>query len=144
MNRVERVYEILLASPHDTVPALVTSTVLDDTANGRRSRPCTVIISWAAEAIEETAHSVYHAFQQARVLLEQRGLVPLCQGSRPLVQVSGMLVDMGDGTSAYDLENQTPGERPPLVCIFDSARPHEVAPVAEQRAWVERQRQSIG
>ena len=108
--------------------------------NGWPRRECKLRIEWTGGNVESNEFSVYHAFASAREKLEPLGLIPLCYGACPEVQVSGMAVDMGDGTIAYRLSSPDQGWHGPTVNIFDSAPDIQPAPVAQQRNFRERRR----
>ena len=128
-------YSIELIDSHgDRVGAEVEVTVRDWTEDQRRHRPCTVRLTWQEHVVEATEFSVYHAFQNVREQLEANGLVPYCYGSCPDVRVSGMAVDMGDGTLAYRMSQSSGVGLPPMVNVFDSEPGLKLGSVAEQRA----------
>ncbi len=97
-------------------------------------RSCTVSLNWEGRSFEATTGDTYHAFQEVRIQLEALGLLVLCYGSCPDVQVSGMCIDMGDGTYAYRLSQRQDG-RPVMVNIFDSEPGIEPSTVEQQRAY---------
>jgi hypothetical protein len=92
-----------------------------------------VICSPTRDQVNE--FSVYHAFAATREQLEPFGLVPQCYGACPEVQVSGMAVDMGDGTIAYRLSDPQDGWGGPTVNIFDTGPDISPASVKEQRNY---------
>ncbi len=131
-----RSYEIKLCDGTGTMmPATVDVRVYDRDEDGRRKRECTVRVSWRDTSVEAVEFSVYHAFASAREKMEPLGLIPQCYGSCPEVQVSGMAVDMGDGTIAYRLSRPDQGWHEPTVNIFDTASDIRPAPVADQRNY---------
>ena len=119
--------------------AEVSATHHDDPAGGW-SRRCRVRIAWHDGHVEATDRSVYHAFAAAREQLEPLGLVPLCYGACPEVQVSGMAVEMSDGIIAYRLSDPRDGWGGPTVNIFDTGPDISPASVAEQRSFREKRR----
>ena len=128
-------YSIELVDSHGgRVGAEVEVTVREWTADERRHRPCTVRLAWRDHSVEATEFSVYHAFQKVREQLEAHDLIPYCFGACPDVRVSGMAVDMGDGTLAYRMSKSTGVGRPPMVNIFESEPGLTLGSVAEQRA----------
>ena len=113
----------LLDQSGKLIPATVAvSTWYGATTSGRQ-RDRRVSIRWPSGEVEAVEFSVYHAFAAAREQLEPRGLMPQCYGACPEVQVSGMAVEMGDGTIAYRLSDPRDGWGGPTVNIFDSAAP---------------------
>ncbi len=125
----------LLDESGQRIPAIVDVDVWDgDTASGRR-RDCKLRIRWQQGCVEAVAFSVYHAFASAREQLEPLGLMPQCYGACPEVQVSGMAVDMGDGTIAYRLSDPRDGWGGPTVNIFDTGPDISPATVTEQRNY---------
>lgn len=100
-------------------------------------------IQWPGGKVEAVEFSVYHAFASAREQLEPLGLMPQCYGACPEVQVSGMAVDMGDGTIAYRLRDPRDGWGGPTVNIFESA-PDIPAPVEKQRKFRRRRHLNRG
>ena len=135
-------YDIRLAGPSGTeIPATakVSVTHHDEPAGGW-SRQCWVQIAWPDGNVEATDRSVYHAFAAVREQLEPLGLVPLCYGACPEVQVSGMAVEMSDGIIAYRLSDPRAGWGGPTVNIFDTGPDISPAPVAEQRSFREKRR----
>ncbi|HBN78458.1 MAG TPA: hypothetical protein DD473_22135 [Planctomycetaceae bacterium] len=121
--------------------AEVSVTHQDEPAGGW-SRQCKVQIVWPDGNFEATDRSVYHAFAAVREQLEPLGLVPLCFGACPEVQVSGMAVEMSDGIIAYRLSDPRDGWGGPTVNIFDSGPDISPASVAEQRQYRQRRRSS--
>jgi len=115
--------------------ATIEVTVRDESKGGLRHRPCTVSLRWRDAVFEATESDVYLAFQLVRLKLEEFGLRPVCYGACSDVQVSGMLVDMGDGTEAYRMSTQVGDNAPEVVSIFESDPEIEPAPVAEQLAY---------
>ena len=97
-------------------------------------------IAWPEGNFEATDRSVYHAFAAVREQLEPLGLVPLCYGACPEVQVSGMAVEMSDGIIAYQLSDPRDGWGGPTVNIFDTGPDISPASVAEQRSFREKRR----
>ncbi len=135
-------YAIVLSeSSGRKIQAHVNVRVYNFDENGRPRRECKLRIVWAGGNVESVEFSVYHAFASAREQLEPLGLMPQCYGACPEVQVSGMQVDMGDGTIAYRMND--PNVRwGPAVNIFDAAPDISPAPVAEQRSFRERRRRT--
>lgn len=128
----------LLDQSGNLIPATVeVSTWYGDTTRGRQ-RNCRVSIRWPSGEVDAVEFSVYHAFAAAREQLEPRGLMPQCYGACPEVQVSGMSVEMGDGTNAYRLSDPRDGWGGPTVNIFDFAPDISPAPVDEQRSFRKR------
>ena len=140
----DEIYHINLAGPSGTtIPATaeVSVTHQDEPAGGW-SRRCRVQIAWPDGNVEATDRSVYHAFAAVREQLEPLGLVPLCYGACPEVQVSGMAVEMSDGIIAYRLSDPRDGWGGPTVNIFDTGPDISPASVAEQREYRQRGRSS--
>lgn len=111
-----------------------------DEPAGGWSRRCRVQIAWAEGNVEATDRSVYHAFAAVREQLEPLGLVPLCYGACPEVQVSGMAVEMSDGIIAYRLSDPSDGWGGPTVNIFETGPDISPASVSEQREYRQRGR----
>ena len=135
-------YDIHLADPSNTkIPATIDVSIAhhDDSSGGWSPR-CKVRIEWLDGNVEATDRSVYHAFAAAREQLEPLGLMPLCYGACPEVQVSGMAVEMSDGIMAYRLSDPRDGWGGPTVNIFDTGPDISPASVAEQREYRQRGR----
>jgi hypothetical protein len=133
----------LLGASGERISATVEMSVWDrDTSSGQQ-RDCTLSIQWPGGKVEAVDFSVYHAFALAREKLQPHGLLPYCFGACPDVQVSGMVVEMGDGTMAYRLSDPQDGWGGPTVNIFDSAPDIVPAPVAEQRQFHSRRRSRL-
>ena len=125
----------------ETIPATAEVSVTHvDEPEGGWSRRCWVRIAWPDGNVEATDRSVYHAFAAVREQLEPLGLVPLCYGACPEVQVSGMAVEMSDGIIAYRLSDPRDGWGGPTVNIFDTGPDISPASVAEQREYRQRGR----
>jgi hypothetical protein len=130
-------YDILLSDNSGAkIPAKVFVRVYNYSASesGRPRRDCKLQISWAGGKAESVEFSVYHAFASAREQLEPLGLIPQCYGACPEVQVTGMAVDMGDGTIAYRQPSRYE-RRGPTVNIFDTAPDIQPGSVASQRSY---------
>lgn len=143
MTTSETYYVHLKDSGRKEIPATaeVSVTHQDEPAGGW-SRRCRVQIVWPDGDVEATDRSVYHAFAAVREQLEPLGLVPLCYGACPEVQVSGMAVEMSDGIIAYRLSDPRDGWGGPTVNIFDTGPDISPASVAEQREYRQRGRSS--
>lgn len=125
----------LLDESGKRIPATIAVCVWDrDTPSGRQ-RDCSLRIGYPGGQVEAVEFSVYHAFASAREQLEPLGLMPQCYGACPEVQVSGMAVDMGDGTIAYRLRDPLDGWGGPTVNIFDTGPDISPASVKEQRNY---------
>ena len=132
-------YEVLLASASgQTMPATVEVSITYRDEDGQRD--CRLRIAWAEGNVEATDRSVYHAFAAAREQLEPLGLMPLCYGACPEVQVSGMAVEMSDGIIAYRLSDPRDTWGGPTVNIFETGSDISPALVAEQRNYRKRGR----
>lgn len=131
-------YDILLSNAAgETIPAVVYVSITYRDGDGQRD--CRLRIAWADGNVEAVEFSVYHAFASAREQLEPLGLMPQCYGACPEVQVSGAAVDLGDGTIAYRM-NDPQVRWGPMVNIFDTGPDISPAPVAEQRNFRKRRR----
>jgi len=135
LDERERIYELQLMQSDVRIPAQARVLVQDWTEGERRHRPCTVTLSWNERSVSRTAHSVYHALRDVRALLEPEGIVLDCYGSCPDVLVSGMLIDMGDGTLAYRMSRASSNDRPPTVNIFETEPGLQLGSVAEQDTY---------
>lgn len=125
----------LLDESGKRIPAAIEVCVWDRDMPSGRQRDCSLRIGWPGGQVEAVEFSVYHAFASAREQLEPLGLMPQCYGACPEVQVSGMAVDMGDGTVAYRLSDPRDGWGGPTVNIFDTGPDISPASVKEQRNY---------
>lgn len=128
-------YAIELESNGETIEAGVVVEVRDWQENGKRHRPCKIILTWGKNKISKESHSVYHAFKEARRTLENDGIQALCFGACKDVQVSGMMCDMGDGSFAYRMSKAEKGKRPPTVNIFDTEEGLIVSNIYDQEHY---------
>ena len=135
MHERKNVYNLELRHAQTRIPASAMVLVKDWTENGRRHRPCTVTLSWGKRSVSRTAGSVFHALREVRATLEPEGIFRDCYGSCRDVLVSGMAVDMGDGTIAYRTSVASSKGRPPTVNIFHTEPGLKLVSVAEQDAY---------
>jgi hypothetical protein len=126
-------YELTLVGGPTPFKARAAVSVKDWTEGGHRNRVCTIVLTWPGRSVRADSHSVYHAFQEVRALLEPEGLTPDCYGSCADVHASGMQLDMGDGRVAYRLGSAVGGAAP-SVNIFETEPGLVLAPVAAQRS----------
>lgn len=131
-------YKITLLSNGSTLNSDVTVEVNDSSEGPFRSRECHVTLQWDGETITAESYTVYHAFQEIRIALEELHMQAICFGACEDVQVTGMLCDWGDGTQAYRMSKAVNGELPPVVNIFESEESLVTHSVSEQRDYFER------
>lgn len=70
-----------------------------------------------------------------RTRLQGEDRLLCCQGARPNVHASGMLLQFGNGREAYVLASGNGDEEPAVVDIFAPAPTSQVTTMEKQRAW---------
>jgi hypothetical protein len=95
-----------------------------------------VMVVDGGPGLEFPGEDLFVCLMNARLSLEEEGLLLCCQGARPDVFASGLLQQQTGGRYAYVLTEEADAAGRPTVDIFAPANLADVATVAGQRAAV--------
>ena len=86
-----------------------------------------------------TGFDFFRCLRDLRLVLDQQGIKPLCNGARANALVTGMAAQMAYGLKVYLATPGSPvGDMRSMVPLFDEASPETVVSVPEQDALLTR------
>jgi hypothetical protein len=129
-------HNVILVGGAVDVPATIVAT-----SNGPDD--CHITVSYRGKRLDGKGIDFFAAFQQVRMQLEGKGLIPSCYGASLNVWPSGMCRSMGQGMLGYRLKLGSCTSREDIVRIFDAGPDVVPTSVAEQRKFFEEWGRSV-
>lgn len=94
--------------------------------------------------IEKTGENYFDTLIEIREILESKNIKLLCKGCCKYVYPSAMIISMGRGQKAYQLEMGKQAKMESLVDIFDACSSEEYATIEEQKQFFNEWCNSLG